>query len=435
MRKLITYLYDNFKIILIAYTLIQISYLLFFLVPYQSDSLYYYNLGELGAKHKIVYPHTSHIYEDYIIAPLFINLQTLILLIYNSKLTIAIFQLCLNFINLYLFFRIVKENNGKEAATIFALIYIFYLPNIGFILLNLTELCFSVFLAISMFGILKKGSWWILLSGFFAAASTAIRPTGYALIGALIIFLFTQHSNIRIKKNILTLSGALLFFCLMGTVSFYSSGKIVLSSVNHGTNLLIGANQDATGAFNARVFEVGKVGFIENPESKTYTEKQNYWFNKGIEWVIENPFEWISLVPSKIVHMFIWDDYAISPLFHMQEWNLYKILKTLLIEKKFDTFLKDVPLTLKIIYILFQICHHIYYFSLIILFIYVFIKKYHVLKGDSFFKLLLLVIGSGIVLPLLTFGDPRFKYPYIVLMMITISPFIRQYFLFPKQIK
>jgi hypothetical protein len=267
-----------------------------------------------------------------------------------------------------------------------------------------------------------------LLAGLFASASVAVRPTGWALLAALFVFQLLVHSGRKFQQILFLFAGAILFFIVFGTITYTTSDHIVVTSVNYGTNLLIGANDDASGAYNDKVFQEGKLGFINNPETKTYIEKQQLWSAQALNWIKENPIDWLKIFPLKLAHIFIWDDYAISPLLNMQDWNLYIIMKNLLIERNQEVLMSDVPLHTKIVYIALQIIHHLYYFMIVIMFFFFSIKNFKSLMQDKLFRLVLMVIGFGVLIPLLSFGDARFKYPYILLMMMIISPFLNKYF-------
>lgn len=427
MRAVISFFTAHIKYILVIYVLVQLIYIFFFSVPFKSDSLYHYQLAVSSLNQQSVYPSVNHLYEDYLIAPLFVNLQVLFLSIMNTTFTVGLLHVILNLLQLFVLYNITIKIFNKETAIIFVVLYILYLPNIGFILLNMTEVLFGLLFCLSLLFLLKGSIKDIFLSGLFTAASIGVRPTGWALLASLILFMFIYNSA-KVSKKVLTFStGAILFFLIIGTATYISSGHFVISSVNYGTNLLIGANDDATGAFNDRVFNEGKAGFINNPQSKTYIEKQRYWYGQALNWIMENPIEWIKNFPVKIVHIYIWDDYAISPLLHMQDWNLYRIMKQIVIEENSEKLFVDTPIYKRILYISLQILHHIYYFLIVLIFIFLVIKKFKYIKLEKANILLLIVIGFSLFIPLISFGDPRFKYPYILLMMIIISPYISSF--------
>jgi hypothetical protein len=113
------------------------------------------------------------------------------------------------------------------------------------------------------------------------------------------------------KVLIVLILGLSLFIIALGTITQLSFGKFIYTSSTGPLNLLIGANDNATGAYNYKVFEKGKQGYIQNSDSMTYIEKGKLWEQKTSEWVISHPLKWLSLIPARIFFMFAWDDFTI----------------------------------------------------------------------------------------------------------------------------
>ncbi|MGA8265681.1 MAG: hypothetical protein WB779_14655, partial [Ignavibacteriaceae bacterium] len=162
--------------------------------------------------------------------------------------------------------------------------------------------------------------------------SVAVRPIGWALLAAyLILELFSVDTLKKlVTKSGLIVSGALLFIILFGLFNYSHFNKFIFTSTNGPVNLLIGANDDATGAYNDKVFEKGKIGYIPNPESRTYIEKGGYWLKQTYSWIYRHPLKYLSLFPLKIIHIFIWDYFSVSRLMDLKDWNLYKVMKNII---------------------------------------------------------------------------------------------------------
>jgi len=348
-----------------------------------------------------------------------------ILSVINSKIAIGIFNILLNFVQLWLVYKITIRIFNKVAAKTVTIIYIFYLSTLGLILFNYTELIFNVLIFSSIYFYLQKNNWKMIISGILLGASIAVRPIGWALLGAYLINeIYSREQVNKILRNagILVL-GFLIFITLFGIFNYSHFDKFIFTSTNGPVNLLIGANDDATGAYNNKVFEKGKIGYIANSDKKTYTVKEGYWLNQAYNWIYEHPVKYISLFPLKIVHMFIWDDFSVSRLLNLSDWNLYKVIKNIITGSK-DQILDSNPLSLKISYFVLQILHHLYYFYLLVLFVLIIKKNFKKLFSNSELRLFLLFMFLGISIHLLTFGDARYKYPYIISMMIFIAPII-----------
>jgi hypothetical protein len=197
----------------------------------------------------------------------------------------------------------------------------------------------------------------------------------------------------------------------------------------------MGANDQATGAFNAKVFEPGKAGFIANPETKTYIEKDEFWYGQAKRWIEKHQLKYISLFPMKLVHMFIWDDFSVHKILNFKDWNLYRITKYLLIKKENVEFLgPGHSLFSKISLIVLLIIHHIYYFSMLFLFFTAIYFNRESIFQKNGLRVLLLFIIFGVGIHLTTVGDARYKYPYVISMIMIIAPMVKN-FLENKKLK
>ena len=421
--KALNFLQNHIRVLLIIYFLIQFCYVLFSNLTYQSDSLYYFSLAQECLKLHTFYPAPIHLYQDYITAPLYINVLVVLLSVYNSPFTIGLFNILLNFIQLWLVYEITGKLFGKRAGSCLVVIYIFYLSTLGLILFNYTEYLFNVLVFASIYFYLQKKNYSLFLSGVLLAASIAVRPIGWALLAAYLIIVFFKREKFKMifASIILIFSGMLLFILSFGLFNYSHFGRFIFTSTNGPVNLLIGANNDATGAYNNKVFEIGKIGYLPDAESKTYIDKEDFWFGQVSKWIFNNPLKYISLFPLKIVHIFIWDDFSVSRLLNLEDWNLYRVMKNIL-EGNYKQILDNKSYITKISYFILLIIHHLYYFSIVVIFF--FISKNNIREIIRNYKLGLFILFMilGVAIHLLTFGDARFKYPYIIMMMIFISP-------------
>ncbi len=427
MHKIFKLISDNLSVAIIIYIAIQIIILITVPFHYKSDSLYNYNLAKQCLASHSLYPMPRDIYQDYIIAPLYINLLIIALSVYNSTFTIGLLNIFLNLLQLYFVFELSRKIFNDHAARIAVILYIFYISSIGLILLNLTELSFGCLVLGSIYYYLIKSKVSYFIAGLLAAASIGIRPLGWSLIVIYLSISAYQLFIKRSKKPLFIIAGLFSFIIAFGSLTYSTFGKFIFTSNNGPINILIGANRNATGAFNANVFDKGNSGYIDSPETKTFNFKENYWKNQAENWIIKHPIKWISLFPIKIIYMFAWDDFSVSHLFDYGKWNLFLVLKTIFINRDFSNILSGMPFYEKIIYILVQILHHLYYFSLLIIFLFLLSGK----NKSIFFREGILIFLGFIFLCLMmnlaTYGDARYKYPYIILIIIMISEFVYKF--------
>ncbi len=323
MKKIIQLLTSKIKYIIYLYILIQLTLIFTTNIEYKSDALYYYNLAQECIEHNEYYPAEQHLYEDYIFAPLYINVTFILLKIYNSPLTISLFNLLVILVQIAVLYKITIKIFSDKIAKISVLLYLLYLNTLGLALLNYTELFFLLLISFSIYLFLLGKNYFLVLSGIILGGAIAVRPTGWVLLFALLILqTYVSHKNRKLSASYFYLYGGVFIFILcFGLWTNSHFGKFEFTSTTGPVNILIGANDNATGAFNSTVFEKGKAGYIEYPDSLTYVEKGDYYRQQALNWIIANPVRWILLTPMKFFHTFIWDDISLSSLLGMRETN------------------------------------------------------------------------------------------------------------------
>ena len=118
----------------------------------------------------------------------------------------------------------------------------------------------------------------------------AVRPVGWAL---MITFAILQiYNSLKSKKIMLSYNyiyiGVLIFILFFGGFTFTHFGRFEFTSTNGPVNLLIGANDNATGGFKSTVFEKGKIGYIKNSDTLTYIQKADYYSGDFARLVVQD---------------------------------------------------------------------------------------------------------------------------------------------------
>ncbi len=413
----------NIKILFIIYFLIQLSYVFFSTPNFTSDSLYYYKLAQQSVSTNHFYPNGNNLYEDYIVAPIYINYLILILKIFHSSNSILFFNVILNTLNLLLIYLITLKIIGKKEALISILIYIFYLNNLGLILFNLTELLFVSSILLSLYFIIQNKNYNYLLSGLLIGISIGIRPLGWALLASAVFILIFTNEHFKIKKLALLIFGVIIIIFIQGTYSQINLGSFVFTSTTGSMNLIMGANDDANGGFNPDVFNKDKIGFIKKPETLTFNEKGKFWQKQALHWIKENPIKWLALIPKKIAHTFFIDDFALYPIVSREPLFIYQYLKSIFVENNFNSFIQKNK-TEKIIYTFLFFIHHLIYFTLLIFFLFQFYYHIKIVKGKKEILVIELFIILSLLMTFITVGATRYKYPFLVMGFILISPIV-----------
>jgi len=300
---------------------------------------------------------------------------------------------------------------------------------------NYTELFFLFLITVSIYFYLLHKNIYLILSGIFLGGAIAVRPLGWALLLAFIsIQIFTSFKNKKILFNYFYIySGTLLFIILFEGFTYSHFGKFEFTSTTGPVNLLLGANDDATGGFNSLVLEKGKAGFIEDPDALTYIQKGEFYQVQAIKWILENPIKWFSLTPLKFLHSYGWDDISLSSLLGYNDTNFLRVMRMLFSERDIDNALPKSNLTEKAFYFSVLLSSHFYYYSMlfaIILGIYYFIKKK--LNNDLTSLILLFSLFATLMI-MITVGAPRYKYPMFILLLPFAASYINMKFGLTKQ--
>jgi hypothetical protein len=356
--KLINYLTNNLKYIIILYVAIQLLLVLFLPIEYRSDSARYFNLAQDCLQANSFYPASQHLYSYYILAPLYLNILVVLLNISNSIFIISIFNLLLNSLQLFLIHKLSVKIFNKNVAAITVLLYIFYLNNLGFLVSNLTELLFGVLVLAAFIFYLRKGNLNGFICGLFIGASISVKPVGYTLLLAVILFFI--YSKIKFNKSypvIWLISGVITFISVFGLFNQLHFGRFIFTASTGPINIIMGANDNATGGYKDEVFKPGNEGYLANGDSMTYSEKNDFYTEKSLDWITSNPLRWLRLMPMKLLHTFIWDDITVSYLLDTGDWDFAKIVKYLWIDKSFKNILPDATLSKKILFFAIEEIH------------------------------------------------------------------------------
>lgn len=357
-----------FYSIIFVYGLIHLIYIAFGQLPFTSDSLYYFQKASECVTNGTFYPASHNLYDQYIQSPLYINFLVILLNISNSQLTIFIANAILNFSHIILVYLItLKLFNDKKTARISVLVYIFYLTNLGAVLLNFTEFLFVTLVLLSFYFFLKKTPSSLIFSGIVIGLALDIKQIAIML---LISFLVTSFYLIKKRKEkinfVYLLIGFVLSVLLIGFATKTDFNEFIVTPETAYVNILIGSNDEANGTFNADVFEEGKIGYLKDENSLTHSEKTSFYREQAINWIIDNPVRWVSLFPLKIVFMYAFDDWTIFTLAHTTEWNLQKILKYVIQQDDQKIFAGKSTL-FKTSFSLIYIYHYLFYYTLIFL--------------------------------------------------------------------
>jgi hypothetical protein len=407
-------------ILIFLYAVVNLIYAFFFPVPYLSDSQNYLNFATNAIHDAQWYPSINALYNEWIAAPVYVNCLIVLLKIFHTTTAFQVFNAFLNITQLLLMYRLTVRFFGEKSGFIVVLIYILYLNNLGLVLLNYTELLYGVLIlgAINLFFQQNKVIF-AYFCGLTLGLALGVRPTAYSLIlGILVLYgidIFHQRAN-HLRMFLLVL-GIATFVFIQGTISKQNIGQFVYSSTTGPANLVMSANDKATGVYDNTIFKKDSILLSK----KTYVEKNKYLQKRSLDWMKAHPTKWLSLIPRKIYSTFIADDFAITPLLGSNEWSLNKFLK----DKNHSQFSQE-PTVFRGSFLVLQTYHQLYYLIILVIILYqlfLFVKEWK--KVNSLEILINIYIFTGIALTFIgSVGNPRYKYSFFTILFILIAPII-----------
>lgn len=432
MEKLINFLTSKIKLIVLLYILVQLALVFSSNMSYQSDSQYYFKLAQECISLNEFYPADKHLYEDYITAPLYINVLIIILHIHNSTISVGLLNIIVILAQHFFVYKITEKFFSKETAQLVVILFALYLNNMGMILQNYTELLFTLLITISIYLFSLNKNIYFLISGAFAGAAIAVRPIGWAFLAAIIIvqiFYGIKERKLHLNYSYVYL-GTLIFILAFGAITYSRFGNFEFTSTTGPVNLLIGANDDATGGFNASVHQPGKIGYIGNGEELTYIQKGEFYQAQAYKWIKENPVKWFLLSPVKFIHSYGWDDISISNLLGFSDTNFLRVVKILFTENNFEKVLPNTTTIGRITYLsVLTITHLFYYFLLIAAMIGTYKTFRRKMNNELIYITLLFVIFATLMI-MITVGTPRYKYPMFILLLPFAANYLQTKFKF-----
>ncbi|MBN1397983.1 MAG: glycosyltransferase family 39 protein [Bacteroidetes bacterium] len=414
---------------IIFYAAVQIILLFFVNLPFTSDSLVYYKQASDCIAFNTFYPGPHNINDSFITAPVYINFLIIILRIFHDPLMIRIANIILNLVQLVLIYNITQflfhdERKSKTAA----FLYMIFLTNLGAIFYNYSELLFNVLLLLAFLLYLKDTKISTFISGLTLGLAVNTRPVGIAfLISIIIISIIILKREKRIAYGtVRILVIFLLTLIIIGTLIKINTGYFVPLPTNGACNMLMGANDDATGAYNDRVFQPGKAGNFYSQDTLTFREKEKYCQDAALKWIVQHPLKWLALIPAKLFHLFGRDDWAIPALMNVGEWKIRSIINLLFDKYNSPDSFTGKSIIFKITFIFVFLVHHIYFYSLLGMMIYRFLyyRKHKLTEELKKTREIDLFIAIGTAITLCSVGAPRYQYSFLIFIIPAIAPMI-----------
>ena len=285
-------------------------------------------------KHHSMYPDYSFLHYEYIFAPGWVNILELWHLIFKSFSGVPYLLLGFNTFNIYLLWLICKALSDRKAIRYIVVYSYLLIPSFATNSIILaSEVPYITFSLLSFYLCLRQESTSVIFAGLCIAIALWIRPLADAwIISALFLFLITKRYNASLLYVISVVSSCVII-ALCTHINF---PDYVYKATTGGVNLIMGANDEATGIYcpapraeggsaylsGLRTSEDTPVLIHYNSEKYIkkcsnvyrYNEIDKHYKEKAIEWILEHPIKWLSLIPNKIRYLLFNGTFEAYPL-------------------------------------------------------------------------------------------------------------------------
>lgn len=401
--------------------ILQITSLIIFKGEQIEDSANYRILATEHSESGSFYPDENDRYNKFMANPGLINyLQLFYRLGSSDKMPIAANILLVAIMATCIYFIAWKLFQNRTIAWLSLLLLAIFPTYIGEILNLRSEILFTTlaYAAIAIF--LSDLKFKYFISGVLLALANWVRPLG--LVFLLAIVLYMLMTKVSFLDYIKLFSAVLAILLILGSVTYLSSGYFDFQSVTGGINFIMGANDDADGSYNKKVFHEGNIAYLENFNELTYKEKDSIWFRQSINWILDNPGKYIGLIPAKLYYMYAVDTYAFSTFYNNDVVASGSEYISSLTDNAIHLRFKEMT-WVDCVVILNQIIYMAYLILLILSFTMNLIKKTNI--KETLFLLAILVFGTGMTI--ITVGGARYHYPYLPIFFIMSAALIHKF--------
>lgn len=217
----------------------------------------------------------------------------------------------------WLVYRIGNRISGHRSGLIAAAIAAVYGPFIFYdaTLLTATLILFLSALIINFtLDVIENGSnlnLWKL--GLAIGLSALARPLVMIFLPFLFYLLFTQDRSNWLKRAATVFAAVLVLLVPVGIRNLVIGGEFTLTTSSAGMNFYVGNNPEATGLYWEAPFLSSVEPWFENEDYRrvaseavernlTTREAGGYWRNKSLDWMINNPGDYLLLLSRKIFY-------------------------------------------------------------------------------------------------------------------------------------
>lgn len=207
---------------------------------------------------------------------------------------------------------------GLAAAGLYAVYgaFLFYDVQILKTSLAVTTVCFLLW-SLAEAKDQKSFRVWAV-SGLLFGILVLLRENAFLVIPFLLILAYKSHEKktVFLKKCGALLTGTLLVLLPVALRNGMVGGNFLPTTFQGGVNFYIGNNPEASGTYQP-IVSGKQMPFYERTEPQRIAEKEtgkdlspwevsNYWLQKSVDWIAQNPLDFIQLQFKKLAMFWSW---------------------------------------------------------------------------------------------------------------------------------
>ena len=377
-----------------------------------SDAASYRDLAVYCAEYNTWYPGTNDMFAYYIFGNGYVNILSVFQRIYPSEYWIYALNILFTQVIVLCTADIATQLTGRMQTGCIAMTMVCLMGGIwGEVVVARTELCFMAFALMSISFVMRRGWGYMLMAGLAFGVANWVRPLLVIYVPGMLFYLFMKRTSLR--RMAVFFAGIAIVIVLCGAGSYQRIGKFIYQAQTMGINMLMGANDEADGSYMSVVKE-GEPGYIqvEGRGGFTFDEYDVEFKNRAIAWILENPIDFLLLVPAKLFYFLATDTYGGTSFFDnaVETDNLAYILS-----------LKDIllgrgerALALGDLVVIWSQLWYMVVFALYLLNILSGIKKRYILDMGMLHIIFILACGVTVM----TVGGARYHMPYLPIFAI-----------------
>lgn len=404
--------------IIAVYTLLQLLILVVFGYTPYPDSNGYILLAQDSVKYGETYPISSKAHEIAFLWNLgSINITALSLYLFGSIKPVLVLYSLMKGATAWLTYAIAQKLFGNKIAFFTLLLYVIYPANYGEGTSLLSE---TPFLFFCLLGIYLSITHFPIYGGACIGIGNWFRPMGLVFLLSIIIYYAINKYHVKRRFINLIVGYAIILF-FIGSINFIHSKRFIYQAKTGWMALMqYSWDHDSDKSKDYHLFVNKNPNYISH-RRLDYVQKDSVWRSHFIIWLQNNPLEYISQMPRKLMDIFVSDNVNMCtfiPSKDKKEYMYEEVSMNALI-KAFPHFSPIQILTLINLFIYYLLLIAAL-FQIILSVICQIRKKKEKLFISKLIPMNVIIIGT-VVLMLFGHGEARFHIPFMPFIIILAS--------------